>query len=90
MKLLQRASVLLAIAVLLVVPGCTEKQRQDYSHWKSDVIGLSRTVTLYDANGKPMRTWKGRYKVEVQGSSARFIADGKTVIIAGTFVIEEN
>ncbi|MEW6352318.1 MAG: hypothetical protein AB1646_24975 [Thermodesulfobacteriota bacterium] len=90
MKLLHRAPILLAILFLSCGPGCTERQRQDYSHWKSDVIGLNRTVTLYDASGKPIRTWKGRFKVEIEGATARFIADGKAVIISGPFVIEEN
>ncbi len=90
MKLVQRVLLMLVIACLLCGPGCTEKQKQDYSHWKSDVIGLHRTVILYDANGKAIKTWKGRFKVEQEGTSARFIANGKTVIISGTFVIEED
>jgi hypothetical protein len=78
------------LVVFLFLGGCTEKQRQDFSHWKSDLIGLKRTVTLYDCNGKPIKTWTGRYKVEINGSVARFIDDGKAIIISGTFVIEEK
>lgn len=78
------------LAAWLLCPGCTEKQRQDISHWKSDLIGLDRTVTLYSESGKPIKTWKGRFKVEVTGCAARFIHDGNTVIISGTFIIEEK
>jgi hypothetical protein len=70
--------------------GCTERQRQDYSHWKSDLVGLKRTITLYAADGKQIKSWSGRYKVDVQGGSARFLHDGKAIIISGTFIIEEE
>jgi hypothetical protein len=75
---------------LLICAGCTEKQRQGISHWKSDLIGLKRTITLYGENGKPIRTWEGRYKVETSGCTARFLHDGKAIIISGAFVIEEK
>ena len=74
----------------LLLTGCTERQRQDLSHWKSDLIGLKRTVTLYSDKGTPIKVWKGRFKIEVSGCTARFLADGRTVIVAGTFVIEED
>jgi hypothetical protein len=90
MKVFQKLPIVLVAACLLYGSGCTERQRQDYSHWKSDVIGLKRTVTLYDANGKPIKTWNGRFKIDVEGGAARFIVDGKAVMISGTFVIEEN
>ncbi len=79
------------LGVFALCAGCTERQRQDISHWKSDLVGLKRTVTLYNDNGQPIKTWKGRFKVEVSGSTARFIDDdGKAVIISGTYLIEEQ
>jgi hypothetical protein len=82
-----------ALYPLILIPiflsGCTEKQRQDLSHWKSDLIGLKRSITLYSNDGKPIKKWKGRFKVEVNGGAARFIVDGKAVIISGTYIIEE-
>ena len=85
-----RIAVPFLAAIFLFGVGCTERQRQDYSHWKSDLIGLKRTVTLYANNGQPIKTWKGRYKVEVSNGIARFMDDGRAVMIAGTFVIEEE
>lgn len=64
--------------------------QQQVSHWKSETIGLNRTITLYSNDGKPIKTWTGRVQVEIQGGAARFILGGKAVIIAGTYVIEEN
>ncbi len=90
MTLFQRSMIMILALSLLALAGCTERQKQEYSHWKSDVVGLKRTVTLYDANGKSIKTWNGRFKVEITGNTARFIADAKTIIISGTFVIEEN
>ncbi len=85
---------LLAVCVLipgaLVLASCTERQRQDLSHWKSDLVGLKRTITLYSNDGKPIKKWKGRFKVEINGGSARFIVDGRAVIISGTYIIEED
>jgi hypothetical protein len=78
------------VALSLTLAGCTERQRQDLSHWKSDLIGLKRTITLYSHDGKPIKKWNGRFKVEVHGGAARFIVDGKAVIISGAYIIEET
>jgi len=75
---------------MLVVPGCTERQRKNLKHFKSDIIGLKRQVTLYDCNGRVIRTWKGRFKIEVQGGFVSFIDDnGKDIKVSGSVVIEE-
>ncbi len=81
---------MLCTLVLLSVTGCTEGQRKDLKHFKSDVIGLKRRVTLFDNNGRPIRTWEGRFKVEIIGGFASFIDDsGKDVKVSGIVVIEE-
>lgn len=64
--------------------------QQRISHAKSEAIGLNRTITLFDSSGKPVKSWKGRVQVELEGGAARFIVDRKTIIIAGTYIIEEN
>lgn len=70
--------------------GCTEKQRKEIKHIKSDLIGLKRKVTLYDNNGKVIKTWQGRFKIEVQGCFISFIDDnGKEVKVSGTIVVQE-
>ncbi len=82
--------VLLAL-LLLGLGGCTERQRKNLKHLKSDLIGLKRKVTLYDCNGRPIRTWEGRFKIEVQGAFISFIDDrGKDIKLSGTIVVEEE
>jgi hypothetical protein len=82
--------ILTLFLMTFLIASCTERQRQDYSHWKSDLIGLKRTITLYSVDGKPIKTWSGRYKVEVDSGVARFIHDGKAIYISGTFIVEEE
>ncbi len=70
--------------------ACTERQRKNLKHLKSDIIGLKRRVTLYDCNGKVIKSWQGRFKIEVQGAYISFIDDnGKDIKISGTVVVEE-
>lgn len=64
--------------------------QQRISHAKSEAIGLDRTITLYTNEGKPIKSWKGRVQVELDGGAARFITGHKTVIISGAYIIEEN
>lgn len=84
----------LLLGLLLVgatlLAGCTEDQRKSIKHAKSGLVGLKRTITLYDCSGKPIKEWSGRFKVELQGGTASFITDDdREVKISGTYVIEE-
>lgn len=89
-----RRSVALVAALSIValsVGGCTERQRKNLKHFKSDLIGLKRKVTLYDGQGRVIRQWQGRFKIEVQGNFISFIDDnGKDIKISGTVVVEEQ
>ncbi len=77
-------------ALIFSLTGCTERQRKNLKHFKSDIIGLKRRVTLYDCSGKVIRTWEGRFKIEVQGAYISFIDDnGKDIKLSGTIVVEE-
>jgi hypothetical protein len=82
---------LLAVLLLTVcLVACTEKQQKDIKHLKSDLIGLKRTVTLYDCNGEILKVWEGRFKIEVQGAYLSFIDErGKDIKVSGTVVVEE-
>jgi len=81
----------LTVTLSLAATGCTEKQRKGIKHVKSDLIGLKRKVTLYDCNGQPIRTWHGRFKIEVQGAYLSFIDDDDHEIkVGGTVVVEEE
>jgi hypothetical protein len=83
------------IIVLVVIVGgymyySLPTTQQRISHMKSEAIGLDRTITLYANDGKPIREWKGRVQVELDGNTARFVVNHKAVIISGTYLIEEN
>lgn len=75
--------------LLLLAVGCAGTQ-QSSSHARSYLIAIPRLITLYDDQGEVLRQWVGNYNVEIYGSTARFMDRGKAVIIAGTFVIEEQ
>ncbi len=83
------------IAILVLIAGgymyySLPSAQQRISHVKSEAIGLDRTITLYSNDGKPIRQWKGRVQVELDGSAARFVINHKATIISGTYIIEEN
>ena len=82
----------IALAIfILSLPACTERQKKSIKHLKSDIIGIERKVTLYDCNGKVIRNWEGRFKIEIQGSYLSFIDDnGKDIKVSGTVVVEET
>lgn len=56
---------------------------------KSATGQLERTVTLYDANGKVIKSWQTTNTVEYAGPVAGFVdKNGLNVRVSGTFVIE--
>lgn len=72
-----------------IFSGC-EKVQKEIKHQKSDIIGLKRIVVLYANNGSVIKTWNGRFKVEMNGSVASFInGDGHEIKVSGTYIIEE-
>ena len=91
MKLKKQVIIIVLILCAIFIFSCTEKQKKELKHFKSDIIGLKRTVTLYDCNGKIIKQWKGRFKIEIQGAYISFIDDnGKEVKVSGTIVVQEQ
>jgi len=87
-------------AALLIVIGCLgglallascNSCRQDVKSIKSRTVGLQRTVTLFDANGKPIKVWNIKSTYNNQGTGITFLdKDEKFVGINGTFIVEEK
>ncbi|WP_333481156.1 hypothetical protein [Allocoleopsis sp.] len=77
------------VLACLVLAGCASTQHE-WSHFKSNWFGLDRKITLYSADGRVIREWQGRYNLEVDSNTVRFIENGKAVLISGTFVVEEQ
>lgn len=52
--------------------------------------GVMRTVTAYDYNGKPIKTWKGKFDISERQGETYFDLNGKRVIIQRAIVISEE
>ena len=79
--------IVIAIALLTLV-GCGRIETIA-SSVESYAGLLERTVTLYNANGEVIKTWKTNNEISYVGPVAAFIdKDGVNVRISGTFVIE--
>ena len=81
----------LLVSVLLI-SGCTGTQERGLKNIKSNWTGgLNRTITVYDYNGKPIKTWEGKIDISDAKDETDFIVDGKRIIIhGGITVIEEK
>lgn len=87
---MKRLTLLGLLTLLLALPGCGYAQ-QTWSHFKSSMFTLPRTVTLYSATGEVLKKWQVSSKVEDGGGSCRFLLpDGRAVIISGTYVVEQS
>lgn len=84
------AAFVVSILIAVFNTGCNGC-RNNWSHIKSETVGLNRTVTLYSNDGKVIKAWEITSAVEDQGGSFKFIMDsGKAVTISGTVVIEQK
>ena len=82
------AAVALSISVLT---GCEEFDRTA-KDFDSGFNGLQRVATVYDQQGKAVKTYKGKFDVEVNdyGNKVKFDIDGKRVLIYNATVIVEE
>ena len=89
---MKKALIATAITVLAItVTGCTGSQERGIKNIKSNWTGgLHRTITLYDYNGKAVRTWEGKIDMSESVNETDFIVNGKRVIIHGEIVVAEE
>ncbi|KRT94086.1 DUF5052 family protein [Bacillus glycinifermentans] len=85
------------IVILLLVAVIAGCQSESWDRTAKDIEsshnGLNRTATVYDQNGNKIKTYKGKFDVEVNdyGNKVKFDLDGKRIIINNAVVIvEEN
>lgn len=78
----------LALVLAAALSGCG-KIDSVVNGFKSATGMLERTVTLYNSNGQPIKTWVTDNQIEYTGPVAGFIdKNGVNVRVSGTFVIE--
>jgi len=80
-----------ALAVLFVLAGCESWDRA-VKDIGSSVNGLNRVATVYDQGGNAIKTYKGKFDVEVNeyGNKIKFDFDGKRILIYNATVIVEE
>lgn len=85
------ATLLILVGTSLVNGGCTGQQQRGLKSFKANMAGgLNRTVTLYDYNGKPIRTWDGKIDISESEMETDFLVGGKNVVIHGGIVVIEE
>ncbi|MCY8009721.1 DUF5052 family protein [Bacillus haynesii] len=85
---------IVTIAVLLlvvVITGCESWNRMT-KDFDSAHNGLERTATVYDQNGNKIKTYKGKFDVEINdyGNKVKFDLNGKRIMINNAVVIVEE
>ena len=76
------------IAISIAIPACGRIDNE-INNFKSTVGMLDRTVTLYAADGRVIKTWQTRNQIEYQGPVVAFVDRTNTnVRVSGTIVIE--
>ncbi|AZS18379.1 DUF5052 family protein [Paenibacillus lutimineralis] len=80
-----------ALAVLFVLAGCESWDRA-VKDFGSNINGLQRVATVYDQGGNAIKTYKGKFDVEVNeyGNKIKFDLDGKRILIYNATVIVEE
>lgn len=84
-------STIFTVTIIAMV-GCASTEREIKSFTSELNGGLDRTLTVYDYNGKEIRTYEGKMDIEISPSNDKvlFDLDGKRNIIRGGIVIIEE
>lgn len=85
--------VLTGVLSIGLLTGCTESFNRELKSAQSEYGGgLNRTITLYDYNGKEIKSWTGKFDVDAStdGNKVKFDINGKRVIINGGIVVNEE
>lgn len=86
----------LAVGLLIgmvLLTGCTNQFGKNIKHTQSSWVGLDRKVEVYSLDGKLLKTYEGRFKVEENpnGSISFITNDNKEhKIIGGIVIIDEQ
>ncbi len=82
--------IVLAVIAVGLLASCNSC-RQEFKRLKSNSVGIQRTIILFDANGKVIKTWNIDSTYQNAGTGINFLDErGKFVAINGTFIVEEK
>lgn len=90
---MKKISCLILIGLLVFgLVGCSESRKRELKSMQSEFNGgLNRTVTVYDYQGKKIKSWTGKFDVSSSEDEVYFDDDnGKRVIIHGGIVVNEE
>lgn len=79
--------ILTSVMMLTMLSGCAGLSRGIKSIGSDISGGLQRTVTLYDYDGKEIKSWSGKIDADNTQDRTVFDLDGKRTIIRGGIVI---
>lgn len=79
--------ILVSVMMLAALSGCAGLSRGIKSIGSDISGGLQRTVTLYDYDGKEIKSWSGKIDADNTQDRTVFDLDGKRTIIRGGIVI---
>ena len=81
---------LIVVISAILICGCAEINNE-IKHLKSSAVGLNRHATVYSWDGKVIKEYEGRFKIEESSSlKTKFVCNGKSVYIVGGIVIIEE
>jgi hypothetical protein len=80
---------IMALLVMFLLIGCAQ-MRLTGANIKTNTLGRTRQITLYDYQGKTIRQWYSTAPVDNEGSSLQIIdMKGNVVILSGIYTVEE-
>lgn len=89
---MRKSIIILTIFAVLLLSGCASLERMT-KDVKSDFGGgLERTLTVYNANGDVLKTYRGKIDLEsTEGGIVKFDLNGKRIMYYNCYVevIEE-
>lgn len=92
------AVIAVGIALIASLAGCSSMERAMKDAQSEYSGGLNRVLTVYDQNGKPIKTYEGKFDIAsntdanggTTGTKIKFDINGKRVIIYNATVIVEE
>lgn len=76
------------IGMCFLFAGCGSIENAGHGLF-AELVKVDRQITLFSADGRVLKIWKGRYNIHSEGGMIYFVDHGKSVLINGTFTVEE-